>query len=270
VDSPGTSVAARYRDGISQRFCPIVGGSWLASVAVVGDLRIWATFIVLLPGITWFLAYPWIGCRLHCNRLPPKESYFWFVVAGSTVFLFQFGFAAGSDGVADPKSWVQGTLLWNMLLLVYYTLVNLRVLSVLWTRILLILSLLAAIWTTIRLLNPGHDAEGEIAWAVVIGAILATMDAIVWYTAPDCEEREIAGSMFLMADVPMTLTFLILGAYLVKAKPTFDTQVFVSGAIAFQLFCNKITFILIETRGQRKAEGDPLAGVSTPVPQTEK
>jgi hypothetical protein len=180
-----------------------------------------------------------------------------FVIAGVIMIVsFGFGHVLPLNPFyvpGSPESWMRGSVLWTMLMSVYYVNFATRIEGA-GARVVVWASLGVFLVLTF-LLGGGHGPGGPAVhmWmAALVGFLMCAIDGVIFRAYPcecqgarPCEcQREAASKRLMFADLPSLAAFLLVGLY-VSMRPG-NSHIFVSGAIAFQLFSGKVVFIAIE------------------------
>jgi outer membrane protein OmpA-like peptidoglycan-associated protein/ABC-type nitrate/sulfonate/bicarbonate transport system substrate-binding protein/ABC-type amino acid transport system permease subunit len=86
----------------------------------------------------------------------------------------------------------------------------------------------------------------HLVWLILIGLAFGLIDALNYFLRKHLKEKIEAVHSFLFADLPMIITFVIFLFFEAKYGRDKDTEVFLSGAISFQLFTATLIFAIIQ------------------------
>jgi len=185
-----------------------------------------------------------------------------FVLLGAVVLAW-YGFGAGPMAPSGPwLGWLHGAILWTIALAIYYVRFAFeadgkpaKILLFLCVGLMIFLS----VWFVSDILQEGglqsDRAILHLELAIGVAVVLCCMDAILLYghkkdSSKDEEDlsKKAARKALVYADLPPLVSFALLLLYLWR-KP-FDAQMFVSGAIAFQLCSSHVVFTAIEAEAR--------------------
>jgi hypothetical protein len=238
-----------------------------------------------LPGrilVLWLLCYPLVRLVLGRKELPGWLKWLgtvdrwlkeldslalWLSITGVIIIVsFGFGRVLPLNPLfvrASWESWMKGSVLWTMLMAVYYFNVMRKIPGPAASGVMLVffISFGAATSFLLKGIGPGPSGPARHVWlAVAVGFCMCAIDCVVLRSPPNDLQREKSWNSLMFADFPALLAFLVLGLY-VRMRPQ-DSHIFVSGAIAFQLFSGKVVFIVIES-----LKRDPIGKGSKSIAQ---
>ena len=215
----------------------------------------------------WLLCYPVVRLVLDQASLPRWLKWLetadsWlkkldslvlgFAITG-VIIIVSFGF--GRVLPLNPlfvragwESWMKGSVLWTLLMAVYYFNVVRKIEGPAASGVMLLflLSFGASTSFLLRDIGPGPMGPASHVWlAVAVGLCMCAIDCVVVRSPPSELQRKKSKNSLMFADFPALVAFLVLSLY-VHMRPQ-DSHIFVSGAIAFQLFSGKVVFIVIES-----------------------
>src|ERR1017187_2582548 len=101
-------------------------------------------------------------------------------------------------------------------------------------------------------MRSGDQAVHHVNLVIWVGVCMCTLDGILIYCHKEQPHGLLAARKTLLyADLPALISFCVLLCY-VFAIP-FNSHIFVSGALAFQLFSSHIVFTAVEAEARMEA-----------------
>jgi cation transport ATPase len=192
------------------------------------------------------------------------------IVAGAIIiFVFGYGlhlfqYLGIKTNLQHWESWELGALLWTVLFILYYfatlKLVNKnKTDKVIIVFLFLVFILTGSAWASLLYWHSWHNQFSvyiHVFSVTGIGTFLMLIDRLVSKYHHNAQDKKAFRESFLLAGVPTVIAYAALDLYLITDglvwhrwilhTPPENQEVFLSGAISFQLLVSNVIFVLIQ------------------------